>query len=102
MTTHPTMTPTFESAMLSFSPGVNSRAELVTLASSGINSRGYFRQYIIWDLNNGNKKQLARFFFSIGLLCTIFFPCIFCVREFFLVFAQPPPPPPPKYLMVRP
>ncbi len=26
------MTPTFESAMLSFSPGVNSRAELVTLA----------------------------------------------------------------------
>ena len=36
MTTHPTMTPTFESAMLSFSPGVNSRAELVTLASSGI------------------------------------------------------------------
>ncbi len=35
MTTHPTMTPTFESAMLSFSPGVNSRAELVTLASSG-------------------------------------------------------------------
>ncbi len=36
MTTHPTMTPTFESAMLSFSPGVNSRAELVTLAGSGI------------------------------------------------------------------
>ena len=32
MTTHPTMTTTFESAMLSFSPGVNSRAELVTLA----------------------------------------------------------------------
>ncbi len=32
MTTQPTMTPTFESAMLSFSPGVNSRAELVTLA----------------------------------------------------------------------
>ncbi len=32
MTTHPTMTPTFESAMLSFSPGVNSRAELVTLS----------------------------------------------------------------------
>ncbi len=51
-----------------------------------INSRGYFRQYIIRDLNNGNKKQLAQFFFSIGLLCTIFFPCIFCVREFFLVF----------------
>ncbi len=32
MTTHPTMTTTFESAMLSFSLGVNSRAELVTLA----------------------------------------------------------------------
>ncbi len=32
MTTHPTMTTTFESAILSFSPGVNSRAELVTLA----------------------------------------------------------------------
>ncbi len=30
MTTHPTMTITFESVMLSFSPGVNSRAELVT------------------------------------------------------------------------
>ena len=27
MTTHPTMTTTFESSMLSFSPGVNSRAE---------------------------------------------------------------------------
>ena len=36
MTTHPTMTPTFQSAMLSFSPVVNSRAELVTLAP------GYF------------------------------------------------------------
>ena len=33
ITTHPTMTTTFESAMLSFSPGVNSRAELVTLPS---------------------------------------------------------------------
>ncbi len=33
MTTHPTMTPTFESAMLSFPPGVNNRAELVTLAA---------------------------------------------------------------------
>ncbi len=32
MTTHPTMTPTFKTAMLSFSPGVNSRVELVTLA----------------------------------------------------------------------
>ncbi len=32
MTTHPTMTPTFEPLMLSFSLGVNSRAELVTLA----------------------------------------------------------------------
>ncbi len=42
MTTHPTMTPTFESAMLSFSPGVNSRAELVTLASSGINNLALF------------------------------------------------------------
>ena len=40
MTTHPTMTPTFESAMLSFSPGVNSRAELVTLASSGTKNYG--------------------------------------------------------------
>ncbi len=29
MTTNPTMTPTFESAMLSFSSGLNSRAELV-------------------------------------------------------------------------
>ncbi len=31
MTTHPTMTPTFESANAVFSPGVNSRVELVTL-----------------------------------------------------------------------
>ena len=39
-------------------------------------------------------QVLARFFFSIGLLCTIFFFWIFSVRD--------PPPPPPKYLMVRP
>ncbi len=51
MTTHPTMTTTFESAMLSFSPGVNSRAELVTLApglrpGSGIILEGIFLKFL--------------------------------------------------------
>ena len=59
MTTHPTMTTTFESAMLSFSPGVNSRAELVTLApglrpGSGIT---HLANFSMLRITANNDKQ---------------------------------------------
>jgi hypothetical protein len=48
-----------------------------------INSRGYFFQYIFWDLNNGNKKELA----SIGI-----FPVVSAYAIFFYICPTPLPP----------